>query len=99
VNSPATATASGSGTLGCTAALSTGGTGTLNVNGSAVGFSINLAGAGTEVGFTLTGNSGGAGGGHASFATGAAQALTGCAGAGVTTLPFTVQAHATQLSG
>jgi hypothetical protein len=99
VNSPASASASGSGTLGCSAALSQGGTGTLTVNGTSVGFHVDLAGGGTEVVFALTGNSGGAGVGHASFITGAAGGLSGCAGAGVSSLPFTIQATAANLSG
>jgi hypothetical protein len=98
-NAPASATASGSGTLSCTASASTAGTGTLTVNGVSVGFQISLVGTGTEVTFALTGNSGGAGGGHATFALGAQQALTQCAGAGVSSLPFSVQAAAANLSG
>src|SRR5215218_9245647 len=42
VNAAATASASGSGTLGCTGAASVGGTGTITVNGQSVGFSISL---------------------------------------------------------
>jgi hypothetical protein len=98
-NAPASASASGSGTLGCSASAATLGTGTLTVNGVAVGFQIKLVGAGTEVAFALTGNSGGAGGGHASFALDAQQAATQCAGAGASSLPFSVQATAANLSG
>jgi len=98
-NAPASASASGSGTLGCTASAAPTGTGTLTVNGVAIGFQISLVGSGTEVTFALTGNSGGAGGGHASFAQDAQQALTQCAGAGVSSLPFSVQAAAANLSG
>jgi hypothetical protein len=97
VNAPASATAGGSGILGCTAAESTNGTGTITVNGQTVGFTIHLAGAGTEVEFALTGNNGGAGGGHATFATGGAGALAQCAGSGVSSLPFSVQATAANL--
>lgn len=98
-NAPASASASGSGTLGCSASASTSGTGTLTVNGTTIGFQLSLVGSGTEVTFALTGNSGGAGAGHASFALDAQQALTQCAGAGVTSLPFSVQAVAANLSG
>lgn len=98
-NAPASASASGSGTLGCSASAATTGTGTLTVNGVSVGFQISLVGAGTEVAFALTGNSGGAGGGHASFALDAQQAATQCAGAGASSLPFSVQATAANLSG
>jgi hypothetical protein len=99
VNAPASASASGSGTLSCSAAESVGGTGTITINGQTAGFSISLAGAGTEIGFVLTGNGGGAGGGHASFAQGAAAALPQCASGGVSSLPFTVQATAAGLTG
>jgi hypothetical protein len=99
VNAPATASATGSGTLGCTVAESVGGTGSITINGQSAGFSINLAGAGTEVAFQLTGNGGGAGSGHASFGQSAASALPQCASGGVSSLPFTVQATAANLSG
>jgi hypothetical protein len=98
-NAPASATATGSGTLGCTVSESVGGTGSITINGQSAGFTISLAGAGTEVAFQLTGNGGGAGGGHASFAQGAGTALPQCASGGVSTLPFTVQATAAGLTG
>jgi hypothetical protein len=98
-NAPASASASGSGTLGCSASVATLGTGTLTVNGATIGFQIKLVGAGTEVAFALTGNSGGAGAGHASFALDAQQAASQCAGSGASSLPFSVQATATNLSG
>jgi hypothetical protein len=98
-NAPASASASGSGTLGCSASVSTGGTGTLTVNGVSVPFQINLVGTATEVVFHLTGNSGGAGVGHASFALDAQQAASECAGSGASSLPFSVQATAANLSG
>jgi hypothetical protein len=98
-NAPASASASGTGTLSCTASASTVGTGTLTVNGVAIGFQIKLVGTGTEVTFALTGNTGGAGVGHASFVLDAQQAATQCAGAGASSLPFSVQATAANLSG
>jgi hypothetical protein len=98
-NAPASASASGSGTLGCSASVSTGGTGTLTVNGVQVPFQINLVGSATEVAFHLTGNSGGTGAGHASFALDAQQAASECAGSGASSLPFSVQAAAANLSG
>lgn len=95
-NAAATASAGGSGTLGCSASEGTG-SGTLTVNGSAVGFTFTLAGTASEVELVLTGNSGGAGLGHATFATGGTSGL-GCT-SGVSSLPFTVAAAAANLSG
>jgi hypothetical protein len=95
-NAPASASASGSGTLGCSASEGTG-AGTLTANGTSVGFTFTLVGTASEVELLLTGNSGGAGVGHATFATGGTAGL-GCA-SGVTSLPFTVAATATNLSG
>ena len=95
-NAPASATATGTGTLGCTVSEGTG-SGTLTVNGSAVGFTLTLVGTASEVELLLSGNSGGNGVGHATFATGGAAGL-GCA-SGVSTLPFAVAAAAANLSG
>lgn len=95
-NAPASATASGAGTLGCSASEGTG-TGTLTVNGTTIGFAFTLVGTASEVELALTGNSGGAAAGHATFATGGA-AGAGCT-TGVSSLPFTVAAVAANLAG
>jgi len=100
-NAPVSASASGSGTLSCAASVSTGGTGSLTfpAQGVTIGFGINLAGCGSEVGFTLTGNGGGAGAGHATFATNLARAPECSTPSGVNNLGFDVQAGAVNLTG
>ena len=95
-NAAASASASGSGTLGCSASEGTG-SGTLTANGTSIGFTFTLVGTASEVELLLTGNSGGAGVGHATFATGGTAGL-GCV-SGVSSLPFTVSAAAADLSG
>lgn len=95
-NAPASTTASGTGTLGCSASEGAG-SGTLYVNGAPVGFTFTLVGTASEIELAITGNSGGAGVGHATFLTG------GTAGAaclsGASALPFTVAAAAANLAG
>lgn len=95
-NAPASAIANGTGTLGCSASEGTG-SGTLTVNGAAIGFAFTLVGTASEVELVLTGNSGGAAVGHATFATGG-TAGTACA-SGASTLPFTVAATSANLAG
>ena len=100
-NAPVSTTASGSGTLSCAASVSTGGTGSLTfpAQGVSVGFGISLVGSGSEVEFALTGNSGGAGAGHATFAANGARA-TECANpTGLNNLGFDIQAAAANLTG
>jgi hypothetical protein len=101
VSAPVSTNVNGSGTLSCAAAVSTTGTGTLTFpnQGVTIGFSISLAGAGSEVGFAITGNGGGAGAGHASFATNAARALECQNPTGLNDLGFTVEAAAANLTG
>jgi hypothetical protein len=109
----ATANASGTGTLGCTVADSGivgsgGGTGTVNAYSDpghttlvgSISFSVDLAGAGTEVGFVLTGTGGGKAVGRASFADPAnAGAPAACAGSGVSSLKFNIEAVVADLTG
>jgi hypothetical protein len=109
----ATAAANGTGTLGCTVSDSGivgsgGGTGTVNAYNDAghtslagsISFGVDLAGAGTEVAFNLSGNGGGNAVGHASFADPAnAGAPAACAGSGVGSLKFNIQAVAVGLAG
>jgi len=101
VSAPVTAHASGSGTLSCAGAVSTGGTGTITFvsQGVTVGFGVTLVGSGSEVEIALTGNGGGAGAGHATFATNGARA-TECANpTGLNNLGFVVVASAANLTG
>jgi len=97
-NGPATAHAAGSGNLACS--VSTGsGSGTLTLaNGDSVNFGLTLVGKATEVELVLTGNSGGRGYAHATFATNAGAAA-GCASNSVSSLNFVVAATAANLSG
>jgi hypothetical protein len=67
------------------------------VNGTPIGFAFTLVGTATEVELALTGNSGGAALGHATFATGG-TAGTACS-TGASSLPFTVAAASANLSG
>src|SRR4051794_21329942 len=100
VNAPVSANAGGSGTLSCAGAVSTGGTGTLTFSGGAsVGFGIDLVGTGSEVEFVLTGNGGGAGVGHATFATNGARAIECANPSGLNNLGFEIQAAAANLTG
>ena len=97
-NAPASAFASGSGTLGCTASVGSGG-GTLTVNGTPVSFHLTFAGTGPAVHLVITGASGGGGAGEATFATGGTQPVLNCANNTASSLPFTVVAAAADLSG
>lgn len=95
---PITANASGSGTLSCAAAASTGGTATVAfVGGPTFNFGIDLVGTGTEVEFVISNGAGGAGGGHATFAEEITRAPE-CA-TGITSLGFDVVATAVKLTG
>jgi hypothetical protein len=100
-NAPVSTSVSGNGTLSCAAALSTTGHGTLTFpnQGVTIGFSISLAGAGSEVAFELQGDGGGAGAGHASFATNGARALECQNPSGLNDLGFAVEAGAANLTG
>ena len=100
-NAPVSASVNGSGTLSCAASLSTSGTGTLTFpnQGVTIGFGISLAGAGSEVAFELTGNGGGSGAGHASFATNGTRALECQNPTGLNDLSFAVEAAAANLTG
>jgi hypothetical protein len=101
VNAPVSTNVSGSGTLSCAAAVSTTGSGTLTFpnEGVTIGFTISLAGAGSEVAFQISGNGGGAGAGHASFATNAARVTECNTAAGLNDLGFSVEAGAANLTG
>jgi hypothetical protein len=96
VQAPVSAGASGAGTLSCTAAAATGGSGSITFTGRGVTipFGVNLVGAGTEVAFTLTGGTGAAVG-HASFAANAARATECSSPNGVNNLGFDIQAAGT----
>jgi hypothetical protein len=96
-NAAASASATGSGTLGCTASDATG-SGTLTVNGAAVGISFTLVGTASEVELLINGASSGSAIGHATFASGG-TAGTACATGGASSLPFTVTAVSANLSG
>jgi hypothetical protein len=100
-NAPVSANASGSGTLSCAGAVSTGGTGSIAFTGQGVtvGFGIDLVGTGSEVEFVLTGNGGGAGVGHATFATNGARAIECANPSGLNNLGFEIQAAAANLTG
>jgi hypothetical protein len=100
-NAPVSAFATGGGTLSCAGALSLGGIGhiTFPNQGVTINFGINLVGAGTEVEFALTGNSGGGGAGHATFASNADRALDCNSPTGVNGLGFEIQAAAANLTG
>jgi len=100
-NSPVTAHAAGSGTLSCVGAVSTGGSGTLAFTsaGVTIGFQVDLVGAGSEVTFVLTGNGGGNGVGHATFATNGTRATECSSDAGLNDLGFDIQAAAVGLTG
>jgi hypothetical protein len=100
-NAPVSANASGSGTLSCAGAVSTGGTGSIAFTGQGVtvGFGIDLVGTCSEVEFVLTGNGGGAGVGHATFATNGARAIECANPSGLNNLGFEIQAAAANLTG
>jgi hypothetical protein len=101
ISAPVSANATGSGTLSCAAAVSTGGTGTLSFpnQGVSVGFHIDLVGVGSEVALSITGNTGGNGTGRASFGSNAARAAECASPTGVNNLGFDVQAGAVNLAG
>jgi hypothetical protein len=101
-NAPVSAHAAGAGTLSCLGAASTGGSGTLTFPAAGnvtVGFGISLVGTGSEVTFVLTGNGGGAGVGHATFAANATRAPECNTDAGLNDLGFDIQAAAANLAG
>src|SRR4051794_6801748 len=100
VNAPVSASAGGTGTLSCAGAVSTGGSGTLTFSGGAtVGFGVDLVGTGSEVEVVLTGNSGGAGLGHATFALNGTR-VTECGNpTGLNNLGFNIAATAANLTG
>jgi hypothetical protein len=100
------ATASGRGTLSCVAA-SAGtpidgqavGNGSITIGGVTFNFTVQLVGAGTEVVFVLSQNGSPSAVGHASFANPAnTGAAAGCAGAGVSSLHFDIEAASVTLS-
>jgi hypothetical protein len=100
VNAPVSASASGSGTLSCAGAVSTGGSGTLTFStGATVGFGVDLVGTGSEVEFVLTGNAGGAGVGHATFALNGTRATECASPSGLNDLGFNIVATAANLTG
>src|SRR5262245_58975600 len=96
LNAPVTAHAAGSGTLSCAGAVSTGGSGTITFvsQGVTVGFGLDLVGTGSEVELVLAGNGGGAGVGHATFATNGARATECTSAGGLNNLGFVVVASA-----
>ena len=96
-NAAASATATGAGTLGCTASDATG-SGTLTINGTPIGISFTLVGTASEVELLINGGAGGNAIGHASFASGGTAGAS-CATGGASSLPFTVAAAAANLSG
>jgi hypothetical protein len=100
-NAPVSATATGGGTLSCAGAVSAGGTGSITFpnQGVTIRFGISLVGAGSEVGFALTGNSGGAGAGHATFASNGDRVLECTNPNGLNNLGFEIQAAAANLTG
>jgi hypothetical protein len=101
VNAQVSTNVTGSGTLSCAGAVSLTGAGTLTfpAQGVTIGFSISLVGAGSEVAFELTGNGGGAGVGHASFAANAPRVLECQNATGLNDLLFDVEASAANLTG
>jgi len=101
VQAPVSAGATGTGTLSCAASEALGGTGQLSFpnQGVTIPFHIDLVGAGSEVGFAITGNGGGAGLGHASFGQNALRATECNSPTGVNNLGFAVEATAVNLAG
>jgi hypothetical protein len=100
VSAPVSTSVTGTGTLSCAASVSTTGHGTLTFpnQGVTIGFNISLAGAGSEVAFELSGDGGGAGAGHASFATNAARVAECQNASGLNDLGFAVEATAANLT-
>jgi hypothetical protein len=100
IQAPVSAGATGTGTLSCAGAVATGGTGQLSFpnQGVTIGFHIDLVGVGSEVAFTITGNGGGNGVGHASFGSNALRATECNSPTGVNNLGFDVQAGAVNLA-
>lgn len=95
-NAPASAIATGTGLLGCVAADGKG-SGTLNINGVPIGFTLTIVGTGPQVSLVIKGNGGGNATGQASFATDS-SAAGDCAAKDAANLTFLIVALAAKLA-